>query len=87
MSSCDNKPSIYLWLQINGDALGVNNLLFRSISIPNNKEISSKGSVGRSPTTTCPETKSDFKDKVKTFKEYLGGSLDNHGSIDNKGCV
>jgi hypothetical protein len=29
----------------------------------------------------------DFKDKVKTFKEYLGGSLDNHGSIDNKGCV
>jgi hypothetical protein len=28
-----------------------------AISIPNNKEISSTGSVGRNPTTTCPETK------------------------------
>jgi hypothetical protein len=33
MLSCDNKPSIYLWLQINGDALGVNNLLFRIIHV------------------------------------------------------
>ena len=32
MLNCDNKPSIYLWLQINGNKLGVNNLLFRHYS-------------------------------------------------------
>jgi hypothetical protein len=32
-----------------------------AMSIPNNKEISPKGSVGRTPTTACHETKSDFK--------------------------
>jgi hypothetical protein len=31
------------------------------IMLSNNKEISSTGSVGRTQTTTCPETKSDFK--------------------------
>jgi hypothetical protein len=35
--------------------------LVTAISIPNNKEISSTGTVGRTPRTTCPETKSDFK--------------------------
>ena len=33
MLKCDNKPSIYLWLQITGDTLGVNNLLFGFIHV------------------------------------------------------
>ena len=33
MLSCDNKPYIYLGLQINGDTLDVNNLLFGIIPV------------------------------------------------------
>ena len=33
MLSCDNKPYIYLWIQINGDTLGLKNLLFGIIHL------------------------------------------------------